>query len=38
MDYYLCYTLSDSFYKFQNGMPNNYKRTTGIKPIGINRL
>jgi PBSX family phage terminase large subunit len=38
MDYYLCYTLSDSFYKFQNGMPNNYKRTTGIKPIGVNRL
>jgi len=35
MDYYICYTLNESFNKFQNGMPNTFGRKIGNAPINV---
>jgi phage terminase large subunit len=33
MDYYICHTLKESFNKYQNGTPNNYRRHMGQNPF-----
>lgn len=38
MDYYICYTLKNSFELYQKGSPKNFARKIGQQPLSINRL
>lgn len=35
MDYYLCYTLQESFRKYQDGTANNFGRRLGNAPVNV---